>query len=73
MHLIRIGINGHSFVVSCPSKPDVFHDCYATCEEKGCEEELEGLLLIGKRFYEPDEVIDLAYGEQRGFKMISAV
>ena len=69
MHLMRIGLNGHVFLVGCPSQPVVFHDCYAPDDD---EDSLEGLVLIGERFYESYEVIALAYSGQRGFKMISA-
>ncbi len=69
MNLITIGMKGHWFVVSCPTKPRIFHDPFATCEEEAYDD----LAAINGTVYLPFEIIALAYGEQRGFKMIWAV
>ncbi len=73
MHLIRIGMNGHVSLVGCPSKPVTLRECHAPLEGDSGEEDLEDVVMIDEEIYEPYEVIALAYGGQRGFRMISKV
>jgi len=67
MHLITIRIPREGgFVVSCPSKPRIFHDEIAETPEQAWDD----LASINGELDHPTQIVNLAKRGAKGFRMV---